>query len=154
MLLSSRAALQHPRSLPDRQPDARLALDLGIEDLARLVERVDGPQHALDTLFVLGPLLDLVEVAVVGEERIVGLFGSALHRRRRRVLDLGPVIDSGGAVARIELFGDNALTAERAGAVLLIRYSPFTALNARTSLLVWQSPKTSMRRKWRFIPQI
>jgi hypothetical protein len=73
--------LQHPRSLSDCQPDARPTLDFGIEDFARLVERITGPQHPLDTLIVLGPLFDLTEVAIVGEEWVIDLFSGPIDHR-------------------------------------------------------------------------
>jgi hypothetical protein len=63
--LSLRPALQHPHPLSDREPDARPPLDLSVKDLAHPVERVAGPQHALNTLVVLRPLLGLVEIAVI-----------------------------------------------------------------------------------------
>ena len=42
-----RQLLQHPRSLPDRQPDAGPVLDGFGEYVPRLVEIVAGVEHAL-----------------------------------------------------------------------------------------------------------
>ena len=50
--------------LPDRQPDARPMLDCRRKDLPRFVEIAAGIEHALHSAF-LGPLLDLVIIAVV-----------------------------------------------------------------------------------------
>ena len=46
-------------------------LDRPLKDAARLVEVVARIQHQLDPQPVPAPLLDLVEVAVVGIERVV-----------------------------------------------------------------------------------
>ena len=48
-------------------------LDRLSEDLPRLVQLTAGIEHVVDLGPVLGPLLDLVEVAVVRDERIVSL---------------------------------------------------------------------------------
>jgi hypothetical protein len=54
-------------------------LDGAVKDHAGAIEVVAGVQHALDTP-CLGPLLDLVVIAVVGEQRIVGFFvGPIIH---------------------------------------------------------------------------
>jgi hypothetical protein len=66
--------LQHSRSLPDREPDTRPVLDGGGEQLARLVEVIAGIEQAIDFRFVLGPFLDLIEVALIGDDRIAGFF--------------------------------------------------------------------------------
>jgi hypothetical protein len=57
---------EHAAALTDGMAAARRALGFGAEDLAGPVERIARPQHARDALLVLGPLLDLAEVAVVG----------------------------------------------------------------------------------------
>jgi hypothetical protein len=49
-------------------------LDRVSEDLPRLVQLTAGIEHVVDLGPVLGPLLDLVEVAVVRDDRIVGFF--------------------------------------------------------------------------------
>ena len=49
-------------------------LDRRRKDLPRLVEIVAGEQHAIDLHAVLGPLLDLVVVAVVRLKRVEGFF--------------------------------------------------------------------------------
>jgi hypothetical protein len=84
------------------------------EDRARLVEIVAGIKHAVDLGAIACPLLDLIEVAVVRTERIVGfLVGPMLTHWRLRpqsssapgVLDLQPVI------TRADPFGYNARAA-------------------------------------------
>jgi hypothetical protein len=64
--------LQHARPLPDREPDPRPVFDCYIEQLTSLVEIVAGVKHALDLRAVLGPLFELVEIAIVRIERIFG----------------------------------------------------------------------------------
>jgi hypothetical protein len=44
------------------------------EDLSRLIQIAACVEHALDPGAVLGSFLDLVEVAVVRNQRLVGLF--------------------------------------------------------------------------------
>ena len=44
------------------------------EDLSRLVQVAAGIKHVVDLGPVLGPLFDLIEVAVVRDKLIVGLF--------------------------------------------------------------------------------
>ena len=44
------------------------------EDLPRLVQAAAGIEHVVDLGPVLGPFFDLVEVAVVRNQRVVGLF--------------------------------------------------------------------------------
>jgi hypothetical protein len=44
------------------------------EDLPRLIQIVAGVEHVIDLGPVFRPLLDLVEVAVVRDRRVVGLF--------------------------------------------------------------------------------
>jgi hypothetical protein len=67
-----RPLLQHERPLPHRQPDPRPVLGSFCENLLGLFEVVAGVQKAVDLRAVLGPLLDLVKVAIVREERVVG----------------------------------------------------------------------------------
>jgi hypothetical protein len=50
-------------------------LDRRGENLARLVQVAAGKEHTIDLGAVLGPLLDLVEVAVVRDQRLASLFG-------------------------------------------------------------------------------
>ena len=57
------------------------APDLSIENLPRLLDRVAGPQHAFNTLIILRPLLNLVEVALICVERVVGLLDSPISSR-------------------------------------------------------------------------
>src|SRR5262249_14417417 len=73
-LCKVRSAASAAGSLSDREPDARPTLDLVMEDFPRLVDRVAGPQHALNTLIVLRPLLDLVVIAVIRDQRSVSFF--------------------------------------------------------------------------------
>jgi hypothetical protein len=87
-----------PRSLSDGQSDPRPVLDRLLEYLSRFVEIVAGIEHALDMLVVLGPLLDLVVIAIVRNERFVGFRRDALgyyHERRdeNRNVGLGPEHD-------------------------------------------------------------
>ena len=49
-------------------------LDRCGEDLSRLVQIAAGIEHALDLAAILGPLLDLVVIAVVRDQRLSGLF--------------------------------------------------------------------------------
>jgi hypothetical protein len=68
-----RPMLQHPPPLPDGQLDARPMLDGRDKDFSRLVEAVARVQQGIDTHAVPAPRFDLVEVAVVCVERVVGL---------------------------------------------------------------------------------
>ena len=68
-----RPLLQHVRPLPDSQSDSLPMLDRRREDLARLVEIVAGVQHVVDLGAVLGPFLDLIEIAVVRDQWLVSL---------------------------------------------------------------------------------
>ena len=61
----TRPLIEHPRALADGQPNARPMLDRRGEDLPRLIEVTTGEQHAVDLGAVLGPFLDLVEVALI-----------------------------------------------------------------------------------------
>jgi hypothetical protein len=49
------------------------------EDLPRLVEVAAGTEHVVDLGAVLGPFLDLVEITVVRDQRLVGLFGGPAY---------------------------------------------------------------------------
>jgi hypothetical protein len=81
-LLASRhrPLLQHLRPLPDSQPNPRSMLDRRREDFSRLVEIAPGIEHVVHLGTVLGPFLNLVEVAVVRNRRIAGLFGGLAYR--------------------------------------------------------------------------
>jgi len=74
-----RAATQ-PRPIPlsDRQARPRSLLCVGGEQRAGLVEIVAGKQQPLDLEAVLGPQLDLEEVAPVGDQGIVGLLAEGI----------------------------------------------------------------------------
>jgi len=50
-------------------------VDRSGEDLPRLFKVATGVQHPIDLGPIFGPLLDLVEIAVVRNQRIVGFFG-------------------------------------------------------------------------------
>ena len=63
---------EHPRPLSNGYSGARANPDVVVEDGARLVEIVASIEHAQDMRFVLGPKLDLVEIAVVRIQRVAG----------------------------------------------------------------------------------
>ena len=71
--ISERVLLQHARALADGQADARAMLDGAGEDVLGRGETVARIEQALDVHAVAAPLLDLVEHAVVGIERVVRL---------------------------------------------------------------------------------
>jgi len=73
-------------NLPDRQPRPWALLGEVSEDRPRLVEIAAGVQHALDPLLVLGSELDLVEIPVVGKQRIIGFFVGPLGHYSNRPL--------------------------------------------------------------------
>jgi len=50
-----------------------------MEDGAGTMQRIAGEQQALDMLAVAGPLLDLVEIAMVGDQGLVSLFVGLGH---------------------------------------------------------------------------
>ena len=62
------------RSLPDRYPDLRPVLDGVGKDFLRLAKTIAGIKQAIDFHAVPRPLLDLVEIAIIRAQRIVGLF--------------------------------------------------------------------------------
>jgi hypothetical protein len=72
------------RPLADGQSDPRPVLDCRGENLSRLVETAAGPQHVVDFRPVLHPLLDLVIIAMVRQQRLVSLFfvGRMVHASR------------------------------------------------------------------------
>ena len=55
-------------------PDAQPALGGALEYPARVVETIAGVEHQFNPQPVARPLLDLVEVAVVRDQRLVGFF--------------------------------------------------------------------------------
>jgi hypothetical protein len=65
---------QHARALADSQPDPRPVFDRVFEQLTSLFEIVAGVKEAIDLAAVFGPLFDLVEVAMVRDERVISLF--------------------------------------------------------------------------------
>jgi hypothetical protein len=76
-----RPLLENPCPLPDRQPDPRPMLDCLVEQLTSLFEVVAGIKEAVDLHAVLRPLLDLVEIAMMGMEWVIGFFvGPVAHR--------------------------------------------------------------------------
>ena len=102
-----RAFVQHPHPLPHGQPDARPVLAGSLEDAARFFEAVAGVEHELDPQPVAAPLLDLVEVAAVGIERVVGfLVGPVTHLARASPFRL----------LSLAMLGRNASTPRRASA--------------------------------------
>jgi hypothetical protein len=50
----------------------RSAANLGLEYCSGSVQGIAGEQHALDALTIPAPLLDLVEIAMVRDEGLVG----------------------------------------------------------------------------------
>jgi hypothetical protein len=75
---------QDPTPLSDRQARPRPPLAVGSEQRAGLVDAVAGKQQPLDVLAVLGPQLDLEEVAPVGDQGIVGLVAEEIVGPSRR----------------------------------------------------------------------
>jgi hypothetical protein len=69
--VSRRPLIDHPCPLPKRQSDTRPMLDRVLEYRAGPAEAVAGIEQAVDLRFVPCPLLDLVEVAIVGIDRAV-----------------------------------------------------------------------------------
>ena len=57
-----------------------------MEDGAGTMQRIAREQQALDTLAVAGPLLDLVEIAMVGDQRLVSLFVGLGHEAVRSTI--------------------------------------------------------------------
>ena len=82
-----RVLLQNARSLANGQSDAWPMLCHALEDAPGLIEA--GPrEHEVDhTHPVFAPLLDLVEVAPIGVDRIIGLFvGPVAHYAARATI--------------------------------------------------------------------
>jgi hypothetical protein len=76
-------SLQNARSLPDRYPDPRPVLDSVGKDFLRLAKIIAGMKQAIDSHAIPCPLLDLVEVADVRNQRVVGFFvWLVVHVRR------------------------------------------------------------------------
>ena len=69
-----RPSLQNARSLPDRYPDPRQVLDGVSKDFLRLAKIIADIEQAIDFHAVAGPLLDLVEIAMVRDQQVVSLF--------------------------------------------------------------------------------
>jgi hypothetical protein len=86
VLRELRPLLEHPRPLPNGQPYARPILDCRCKDLPRLVQITAGIEHPIDLGAVLGPFFDLVVVAVVRQQRVVGFFvrGTLCHIQLQR----------------------------------------------------------------------
>jgi hypothetical protein len=75
--------LQNARSLPDRYPNPRPVLDGVGKDFLRLAKIIVGMKQAIDSHAIPRPLLDLVEVADVRNQRVVGFFvWLVVHVRR------------------------------------------------------------------------
>jgi hypothetical protein len=92
--------LKHATSLPDRQPRPWALPDEIGEDRPRLVETAAGEQHALDPLLVLGPELDLVEIPVIRDQRLVSLFVGPLGHSSSRPLRAAGKADTSAASRR------------------------------------------------------
>jgi hypothetical protein len=73
-------AFDHRHRLAGIAP-AGPAPSLGLKNFSSPIERIAGEQHALDPLAVLRPLLNLVKVAMVGEERLVSSIDQSFTRR-------------------------------------------------------------------------
>src|SRR6516225_6529558 len=69
-----RPSLQNARSLADRYPDPRQVLDGVSKDFLRLAKIIADIEQAIDFHAVAGPLLDLVEIAMVRDQQVVSLF--------------------------------------------------------------------------------
>jgi hypothetical protein len=83
---------RHARPLPYRKPDPRPVPDGFSKWLASLFETVAGIEQPIDLYTALSPLLDLVEIAIVGEERIVTNQSCQTKKRQPRfVLPLSRV---------------------------------------------------------------
>ena len=67
-----RPSLQNARLLPDRYPDPRPVLDGVGKDFLRIAKPIAGIKQAIDSHAVPRPLLDLVEIAIIRAQRIVG----------------------------------------------------------------------------------
>jgi hypothetical protein len=81
-----RPPLQNARSLPNRYPDPRPMLDGVGKDFLRLAKIIAGIKQAIDFHAVPRPLFDLVEIAMVRNQRVVGLFiGPVAHRATYQV---------------------------------------------------------------------
>ena len=57
--------------MPDRQPDTRPMLDRMLKHRAAFTKTVSGIERAIELRSVSRPLLDLVEIADVRNERVV-----------------------------------------------------------------------------------
>src|SRR5215831_149568 len=80
---SRRPPFEYPRSLPDGQVDPRPVLDPLREDIPCLVEVVAGIEQAIYLRAIPRPFFDLVEVADVRNQRVVGFFvWLVVHVRR------------------------------------------------------------------------
>jgi hypothetical protein len=74
--------IDHASPLPDQVPRGRFKLDHRVEHIERPVELIAGIEHVLNVHIVVGPLLDLEEVAIVRIDRIVGFFGPSVRSSR------------------------------------------------------------------------
>jgi hypothetical protein len=72
----------------------------GVEDLPRLIQAAAGVQHAVNLGPVLHPLLDLVVIAVVRNQRFVCFFVGPIRQGRRRLACGGALSDTTPAFAR------------------------------------------------------
>jgi hypothetical protein len=77
---------QHARALADSHSDPRPEFDRVFEQLTSLFEIGAGVKEAIDLAAVFGPLSELVEVAMVRDERVIcfllgpiSLFGPIRH---------------------------------------------------------------------------
>ena len=75
-----RPLVQHARSLADGHADPRPMLCPTIEDAFGLVQAAAREQHLSYALTVSAPLVDLVEIAMIGDQGLVSFFvGPVAH---------------------------------------------------------------------------
>jgi hypothetical protein len=79
-----RPLFQHARPLPDGQPDPRPVTDRRCEYGRRLIQIAARIQHAIDFVAVVRPLLELLKIASVGEQLVVGFFVRQVICRHRK----------------------------------------------------------------------
>jgi hypothetical protein len=84
--------IQHSRPLPNGQSDPPPVLNRLCEDISCLVEIVAAVQQTVDLRAVLCPLLDLVEVADIRNQRVIGFFVGPIAHQHCVYFGRGPAI--------------------------------------------------------------
>jgi hypothetical protein len=84
---SLRPLIKDPRALANGVAAERSAPYLGLKYCLGSVQRTAGEQHALDAHPVAAPLLDLVVVAIVREQGLVGFLVSVAHEAVRNTIN-------------------------------------------------------------------